>query len=98
MSDFEALNHAWEQAEQRRHAALLQQLKAEVRAFRRQTHAAAMPSLPVSQAPSSQPLQDCFSECTLHHDDWTALDWSELDWSEPLDCDRYSSLKLDQAS
>lgn len=90
MSDFEELNNAWKQAEQRRHAALLQQLKAEVRACRRQAHSVATPSLPVSQAQSSQPLQDCFSECTFHHDGWTDLDWSELDWSEQLDCDRYA--------
>ncbi len=88
MSDFEALNHAWEQAEQRRHAALLQQLKAEVQAFRQPAHATATPALLVPPAPSSQALQDCFSECTLHHDDWTALDWSE-----PLAGDRDAILE-----
>ncbi|MBD2036981.1 hypothetical protein H6F76_18405 [Leptolyngbya sp. FACHB-321] len=54
MSDFEQLDHAWEQAEQSRHAALLRQLKAEVREFRRQARIAVAPSLPV---PKEQPPQ-----------------------------------------
>lgn len=93
MSDFKRLDNAWEQAEQQRHAALLQQLKAEVRAFRQPAYATATPALPVSLTPSAQPLQDGFSEYTLHHDDWTALDWSALDWSELLACDHDAILE-----
>ena len=37
MADFEGLDSAWERLEQARHEALLRQLKAEIRAFRRQT-------------------------------------------------------------
>ena len=54
MSDFERLDNAWEQAEQSRHAALLRQLKAEVREFRRQARGSTVPSLPV---PKEQPAQ-----------------------------------------
>ena len=55
MSDFERLDHAWEQAEQLRHAALLRQLKAEVREFRRQARGSAVPSSPVLREQPSQP-------------------------------------------
>jgi hypothetical protein len=55
MSDFERLDNAWEQAEQLRHAALLRQLKAEVREFRRQAHGAAVPAPPVPQEQPAQP-------------------------------------------
>ena len=55
MSDFERLDNAWEQAEQLRHAALLRQLKAEVREVRRQARGSAVPSLPVPQEQPSQP-------------------------------------------
>jgi hypothetical protein len=43
MSDFERLDNVWEQAEQSRHAALLRQLKAEVREFRRQARTSVAP-------------------------------------------------------
>ncbi len=55
MSDFERLDNAWEQAERLRHAALLRQLKAEVRAVRRQARGSALPSSPVPQEQPSQP-------------------------------------------
>jgi hypothetical protein len=55
MSDFERLDNAWEQAEQLRHAALLRQLKAEVRELRRQARVASAPSPPVPQEQPSQP-------------------------------------------
>ncbi|XGW00831.1 MAG: hypothetical protein ACAF41_33175 (plasmid) [Leptolyngbya sp. BL-A-14] len=54
MSDFEQLDNPWEQAEQTRHAALLRQLKAEVRAFRRQARSSNVPASPV---PKEQPAQ-----------------------------------------
>lgn len=55
MSDFERLDNAWEQAEQSRHAALLRQLKAEVREFRRQTLGSAVSASPVPKEQPSQP-------------------------------------------
>lgn len=59
MADFEGLDSAWDRMEQARHESLLRQLKAEIRAFRRQTlstrSALPVPSVSAVQAQSPQP-------------------------------------------